>query len=59
LFVFAVAMGAMGLYSTALMGDAGKILYAEGVEALRATATMGRAFATMRSVLRDMCIDTG
>jgi hypothetical protein len=56
LLIFAV--GAVGFVSITLMGEADRVLYHEGVESLGAAASMGEDFATLRSVLRDMCIDT-
>jgi methyl-accepting chemotaxis protein len=58
LAVFTVVVGVIGFVSIMRMGDADRLLYAEGVESLGAAATMGEDFATLRSVLRDMCIDT-
>jgi hypothetical protein len=58
LTLFTIVVGAVGIYSVQRMGDAGGILYAEAVEGLGRAATMGEGFATLRSVLRDLCIDT-
>jgi hypothetical protein len=53
-----IAVGAVGFYSIARMGESGRALYAEAVEGLGTAAAMGEDFATLHSVLRDMCIDT-
>jgi methyl-accepting chemotaxis protein len=58
LTLFTVVVGIIGFYSITRMEAADRVLYAEGVESLGAASSMGENFATLRSILRDMCIDT-
>jgi methyl-accepting chemotaxis protein len=58
LSAFTVVIAIIGLVSMRTMANADAILYREGVESLYSAGVMGQRFATMRSTLRDLCIET-